>query len=268
MRIFDMNNDQIKAEFVAKRFDKEGHIKDGVAALERIQRGDKRVSITVLLPRFRLSYPSLLEAKEGEWKGQKTEPRYTAVALFEPDSIKGLYPFWRATYALASTYLGKKAESFVVGVNNGSSLIKPNEDYIAGRVAKGKDVAGLDQIYVKGGAFLNISRAAKKGPVLLVGKDRQPLLREDAIKELYAGCYCQATIELFAMDDKIATRLVAVMKVGEGDRLSGGVQASVDHFDSVNIVDDTDFSQFMGGNEGAGAPSGQDTPAPSGGLFG
>jgi hypothetical protein len=238
MRIFDMNKEQIQANIVAKMFSPEGHIKRTISDLNRLQKGDKDVTVQVLLPKFRLSYPALDVPKEGEWKGQKLDPKYSAVAVFDPEESQALWPYWRVVYALCSKYLGKKAPAFILNVNNGAVLVKSNEDYLETQIEKGKDISQTQDVYKKGGSFLNLSRNAKFGPVLLVGKDRKVLTAAEAKTQIYAGCYCQATVELFAMNnDKVAQRLLGVMKVGEGERLTGGAVGSVDAFESVNILD-------------------------------
>jgi hypothetical protein len=262
VRIFDMNKEQLHENIVNKMFSSEGHIKKTISDLERLKRGDKDVSVQVLLPKFRLSYPSLDTPKSGTYNGQKLDPKYSAVAVFDPAESQALWPYWRVVYALCTKYLGKKAPAFVLNVNNGATLIKCNEDYLETQIEKGKDITNTQDVYLKGGSYLNLSRNAKFGPVLLVGKDRKVMDAATAKAEIYAGCYCQATVELFAMNsDKVAQRLLGVMKVGEGERLTGGAMGSVDAFSEVNILDPVDAGQGLG--DLLGGDSGTQESGPS-----
>lgn len=235
-RIMDMTDAEVKAEIVDKLYSHEGHIKKTQDYLDKLKAGslNAKAGIPVLLPKFRLSYPSLAQPKPTEYQGQDTGDKYSLQAVFEPDSVGKLLPFYRVVMALCTKRLGKFAQAAIVNVRTGASVIKANEDYIDYMESKGKDTTSARETYLEGGCYADFRRPAKYGAVTLVGPDKKPVDPETAAETFYPGCYCQAIVEVNTLKDKPFSRLVGVIKVAEGERLGGGISLDTSDFSDVN----------------------------------
>lgn len=79
-----------------------------------------------------------------------------------------------------------------------------------------------------------VSARSKVRP-LVIDRDKTPLTASDG--KPYAGCYVNASIDLWAQDNNYGRRINASLRgvqfVKDGDPFSGGNSASVDDFDSV-----------------------------------
>ncbi len=234
----DMNQQQISENIVSKMLSEEGHIASAKKGLAQLKGNAKFAMITVMLPKFRLSYPALAQPKDREWKGEKLDPAYSIQAIFGPEEQKGLWPFWRVVTAVSQRFNGKASPAFMLNVANGATLIKDNESFIEGQKEKGRDTEGLQEIYMKGGSYINLSRNATKGAVKLIGMDKQMVPQDKITEVFYPGCYCVATVEVFPApsNDKVFARLQAIMKVEEGEKLGAGNSFSLDDFNEVNVV--------------------------------
>ncbi|RZG47020.1 DUF2815 family protein [Acinetobacter wuhouensis] len=84
--------------------------------------------------------------------------------------------------------------------------------------------------------------ARNKSRVTVVDRDRTPLVQADG--KPYAGCYVNASIELWAQDNSYGKRINASLRgvqfLKDGEAFAGGGVASEDEFDDLDVgaVDD------------------------------
>ena len=101
---------------------------------------------------------------------------------------------------------------------------------------------GDDIDYAGYAGNMSIKASSAKRPLVL-GRDRSPLTEEDG--KIYAGCYVNAIIELWAQNNQYGKRinanLLGVQFVKDGEPFADGVAASVDDFDVFDDLDDDDF---------------------------
>lgn len=90
-----------------------------------------------------------------------------------------------------------------------------------------------------------ISAKAKTRP-LVIDQQRNPVAQTDGL--IYAGCYLNVIIEIWAQDNKFGKAVRAELKgvqfVRDGDAFGGGAPASVDDFDEVEDGDDSGFGDL------------------------
>lgn len=96
----------------------------------------------------------------------------------------------------------------------------------------------------EGNWFINSRAQAEKRP-LIIDRDKTPLIAADG--RPYAGCYVNASIEIWAQSNgygkRVNASLRAVQFVRDGESFGGGTPASADEFD--NLADqgsDADFA--------------------------
>lgn len=101
---------------------------------------------------------------------------------------------------------------------------------------------GDDIDYAGYAGNMSIKASSAKRPMVL-DRDRSPLTEEDG--KIYAGCYVNAIIELWAQNNQYGKRinanLLGVQFVKDGEPFADGVSASVDDFDVFDDVDEEDF---------------------------
>lgn len=101
---------------------------------------------------------------------------------------------------------------------------------------------GDDIDYAGYAGNMSIKASSAKRP-LVVDRDRSPLSEEDG--RIYAGCYVNAMIELWAQNNtygkRINANLLGVQFIKDGEPFADGVAASVDDFDVFDDADDDDF---------------------------
>lgn len=99
--------------------------------------------------------------------------------------------------------------------------------------------AKADYAGFEGQLFVN---ARNKVRPTVVDKDKTPLIAADG--KPYAGCYVNASIELWAQDNKYGKRVNASLRgvqfYKDGDAFSGGGVADEDEFDSIDDGADAD----------------------------
>lgn len=82
---------------------------------------------------------------------------------------------------------------------------------------------------------LSAKRAQDKGRPLVIDQQKNPLVAADG--KPYAGCYVNATVEIWAQDNSygkgIRATLVGVQFVRDGDAFGGGSAPSADDFDEI-----------------------------------
>jgi hypothetical protein len=83
-----------------------------------------------------------------------------------------------------------------------------------------------------------IAPRAKTRPTVVDGQ-RQPLTERDGL--IYAGCYVNASVELWAQDNQYGKRVNATLRgiqfVRDGEAFGGGRPAQADEFDEIEVDD-------------------------------
>lgn len=73
-------------------------------------------------------------------------------------------------------------------------------------------------------------------------KDLEPVTEESG--QIFAGCYVNASIDIYAQDNKWGRRINASLRgvqfVKKGDAFAGGAPASADEFDAIEDTGDND----------------------------
>ena len=102
---------------------------------------------------------------------------------------------------------------------------------------------GDDIDYAGYNGCMSIKGSNNKRPMVL-DRDRSPLTEDD--NKLYAGCYVNAVLELWAQDNQYGKRinanLLGVQFFKDGEPFADGVTASADDFD---VLEPDDMDDFM-----------------------
>ena len=158
-------------------------------------------------------------------------PRRSATFIVEPESANDKM-IREEIKKIAATAWGEKA---------GQMLKKYKDDpakfcYVFEKANKSGDVfEGFE-----GMMSISANRADKKGPVLVVDRDGRTPIPGNSGK-LYAGCYVNATIDLWAQTGQFAgirAALSGVQFVREGDAFAGAPPASENDF--TDLTDGAD----------------------------
>lgn len=171
----------------------------------------------IKLNNVRLSYPQLFVAKPPE---AGKEPVFSASFLLDKKAHKALIAqIEKTTERVALDAFKKKVKLNRVPLRDGNEK-------------SDKEGYGDEVMFVG-------ARNAKR-PVV-VDRDLTPLTAED--NRPYAGCYCNATIRLFAFDHKVGGRgvsasLRAVQFVRDGESFGAGPVSAEEEFEAV--ADDVD----------------------------
>jgi hypothetical protein len=165
----------------------------------------------------RLAFPVLFEAKTVNGEGK---PAFSAALLLDPadPQVKAIN---QAIDQIAKDKWGAKADAILkqmraqdkVALHDGD--LKANYDGFPGSV------------YVS-------ARSATRP--LVIDKDKTPLAEADG--KPYAGCYVNASIELWPQDNNYGKRVNASLRgiqfLRDGDAFAGGGAASEDEFDDLS----------------------------------
>lgn len=168
------------------------------------------------LENVRLAFPTLFEAKTVNGEGK---PAFSASFLIVPDDpqIKALN---QAIEQVAKEKWGAKADAILkqmraqdkVALHDGD--LKSNYDGFPGN-------------------FYVSARTATRP--LVIDKDKSPLTEQDG--KPYAGCYVNASIELWPQDNNYGKRVNASLRgvqfLRDGDAFAGGAPADESEFDDI-----------------------------------
>jgi hypothetical protein len=170
----------------------------------------------VLLNNVRLAFPALFEAKQVNGEG---EPAFSAAFLLKPGS-ETAKAVGAAIDAVAKEKFGAKAADMLVQMRKADKTClhdgdnKPDLDGYAG--------------------MLYVSARSKARPLVL-GADKSPLTAADG--KPYGGCYVNASIDVWAQDNKFGKRINAQLRgvqfVRDGEAFAGGGAASEDEFEAI-----------------------------------
>jgi len=175
----------------------------------------KQTENKVMTPEFRLSFPALFEPKSFDTE-QNANAKYSMVMVFPKSTdISALKE------AAGAAILAKWPDK----ASRPKNLKSPFRD---GGEKEDWDGFGPETIFIT---------VSSKSPPGIVDQKRQPIIDS---KEIYAGCYCRATIVPWAYDKAgnrgISFWLNNVQKLRDGESLSGRVAAEND-FDATEEVD-------------------------------
>lgn len=173
----------------------------------------------------RLSFPDVYEAVQYEGKGAY---RYNASFLVTPGGANDKI-IQAAILEAANETFGKKAAVFLESVKGNSNKFC----YVRGDLKEYEGYAGM--------LVLSGHRSQKSGKpgtfdCTRAGPDGKPLeLKADSGKP-YAGCYVNASLDIYAQDGTnsgIRCGLRGVFFAADGDAFSGSKVASPDEFEVV-----------------------------------
>jgi len=141
---------------------------------------------------------------------------------------------------------GKFEATFLLNKETHADVIKQIQESIKEKLAtelKGAKL-GADKICLKDGddieydgyaGHYSIKGSNNKRP-LIIDRDKTQLTEDD--NKLYAGCYVNAIIELWAQNNNYGKRincnLLGVQFFADGEPFGDGVNASVDDFDAFD----------------------------------
>lgn len=171
----------------------------------------------VLLKNVRLAFPALYEAKTVNGEG---EPAFSAAFLLDPKDpqVKAIED---AITAVGKEKWGAKADAVLKQMRAADKTCLHNGDTKA-------DYAGF-------AGMMFVSARSKTRPLVL-DADKSPLTAQDG--KPYAGCYVNASIDLWPQDNSYGKRVNAQLRgvqfVRDGDAFAGGGAASEDEFDDVS----------------------------------
>lgn len=172
----------------------------------------------IKLTNVRLAFPQLFEAKTVNGEGK---PAFSAALLIDPadPQVKAINA---AIEQVAKDKWGAKADAML------------------------KQMRGTDKVALHDGDLkasydgfpgnLYISARSATRP-LVINADKTPLIEADG--KPYAGCYVNASVELWAQDNNYGKRINAslggVQFAKDGDAFAGGGAASEDEFDDLSV---------------------------------
>lgn len=168
----------------------------------------------------RLSFPDLFEATTVAGQGK---PAYRAQFLVPAGSpLKAQID--EAVRQVARDKWGAKAQA-ILDANEG---IPQKTCWLDG---KKRAYDGYEGMWA-----LSSSRPEDKGRPLVIDRDKQALAAKDG--RPYAGCYVNASVELWAQDNQhgkaVRCTLVGVQFLRDGDSFGGGAAPNPDDFDEIN----------------------------------
>ena len=178
----------------------------------------------LMLKNVRIAFPALFQAKTVNGEGA---PAFSAAFIFEPGHPAE--KMLRDAYeAVGKEKWGAKWPTVKKAMEGAGKLLVQDGDVKA-------DYDGYP-----GNLFVN---ARSKTRPLVIDEQRNPLTESDG--RPYAGCYVNASIELWPQDNQYGKRINASLRgvqfFADGEAFAGGGAASEDEFDEV----DTDADNLV-----------------------
>ncbi len=168
----------------------------------------------LMLSTVRLSFPSLFE--HAEYKGDSLG-KYECTFLIDKDSDQ-VEHIQKAIKAVGTDVLGKDWSKAKLCLQDGAE----------------KDYDGYENCFA-------LKATTKKRPVVM-NKDKSLLTAEDDV--IYAGCYVNASISIYAFQNTygrfVQAQLNAVQFCKDGDKFGGGDTFSLDEFEDLSGGDSDD----------------------------
>jgi hypothetical protein len=173
----------------------------------------------VKLSNVRLAFPALFEAKTVNGEG---DPKFGASLLIEPTDKALIKAINTAIDDVAAEKWGAKAAGHLALMRKTDKVALHDGD--------------LKAQYAGFAGMLYVSANSSTRPLVL-DKDKSPLVAADG--KPYGGCYVNATVELWAQDNKYGKRvnaqLLGVQFFADGDSFGGGAVGSADDFDDLAV---------------------------------
>lgn len=188
-------------------------------------------------PPFRLSFPNVFTAQSYEG----SEPKFSVSAIFTPSEFTDKEKAqWRT---LLGAIDAECKNRFKKGVKELKALNAEGANYklVPRNGATKADLEG----YGEGTLFMNLS--TKMQPGVIDRRKNKISPEEGNADEIYAGCWCRATVTVYSYDNKgkgVAVGLMNLQKLKDGDRLDSRTDAAEDFEDDLedleNEMDDFD----------------------------
>lgn len=178
------------------------------------------------LANVRLSFPDLFTAVQFNGQGPFS---YRAAFLIDPKSSNAA-TVRAAVDAVAKEKWGAKAAAVLKTIEGNPQKCC----YYSGDVKEYNGYAG--------NMVLSTTRNQDKGRPLIINADKTPLQLEDG--KPYAGCYVNATVELWAQDNGhgkgIRATLLGLQFYKDGDAFGAGAAPNVDDFEDLSAEEFAD----------------------------
>lgn len=170
----------------------------------------------IILNNVRLSFPSLFRK-----------------AVFNGDETK-----FEATFLINKSTQGPKIKEIKAAIDaaikDGLKGAKLPPDKICLKDGDDIDYAGY-------AGHMSIKASSNKRPIV-IDRDKSPLTEDD--NKLYAGCYVNASLELWVQNNQYGKRincnLLGVQFMKDGEPFADGVKGSLDDFEAF-ADEDADF---------------------------
>jgi len=190
----------------------------------------------VQLKNVRLSFPDLFEAVQFEGKG----PFSYRASFLQPEDqkvyVQQADKSWKPTTmtaviaAVAKEKWASKSESVL-------KSIQGNNQKFCWTDGDAKDYDGYEGNYC-----LSASRGQDKGRPIVMDCDKSPLTAADG--KPYAGCYVNATVEIWPQDNSFGKGVRATLRgvqfFKDGDAFSAGTPVSEDDFEAIDAPETED----------------------------
>lgn len=177
----------------------------------------------VKLSNVRLTFPQLFEPKTVNGEGK---PAFSASFLLDP-THPDLKTVNAAIEAVAKEKWGAKADTVLKTARASDKVCLHNGDSKA-------EYAGYE-----GNFFISARNATRP---LVIDADKSQLTEQDG--KPYAGCYVNASIDVWAQDNNYGKRINAslsgVQFYRDGDAFVGGGAASSSDFDDLSVAETAD----------------------------
>ncbi|MFJ1257865.1 ssDNA-binding protein [Cupriavidus sp. CuC1] len=179
----------------------------------------------VLLKDVRLAFPDLWTAKQFDGAGPF---RYSATLLIEPGSANEK-AIEAAIAKVAADKFGKKAASLLQSFRGNSNKFC----YLDGNL---KEYDGFQGMF-----YLSSHRKQTDGPVLVIDTNKAPL--GEASGKPYAGCYVNASVDIYAQEGQYAgirCGLIGVQFARDGDSFGGASKTDGSEFEDLGAGADAE----------------------------
>lgn len=172
----------------------------------------------IKLHNVRLSFPSLF--RKAVFNGEET--KYEATFLLDKEAHADKI---------------KEIEGVMMAMQKDTLKTKLKEDKLCLKDGDGVEYGGY-------AGNMSIKASSPKRP-MVIDRDKTPLVEND--ERLYAGCYVNAVVELWAQNNqwgkRINANLLGVQFFKDGEPFADGVVATDDDFDAFD--DDPDDDGFF-----------------------
>jgi hypothetical protein len=176
----------------------------------------------VKLSNVRLAFPVLFEAKTVNGEGK---PAFSASFLLDAADPQAKV-INAAIEQVAKDKWGAKADAILKQMRAQDKVALHDGD--------------LKSQYEGFPGMLYVSARSSTRP-LVIDKDKSPLTEQDG--RPYAGCYVNASVELWAQDNNYGKRVNASLRgvqfYRDGDAFAGGGAASEDEFDDLAVGEES-----------------------------